>query len=386
MSTATKAAIVRPRPDRRGDRSLRPRVAAITIVVAAIVAGVLIVEDDDSALVVGGLTLFALLTLVVAGRRSASREVAIVGDLAFANWATEAAERAGREVRIVIDPDDGLVGELPMVDEILVDRRLYDDIDDIAPGGRLRGRLLFAEFDDDATDSARRARDDITETNAQRARFVNPFDRALRPAARVFKRAVDTVVLVIATPFVVCLVPFIALAVKIGSRGPVIFSQERVGADGQLFRLYKFRTMYVDNDDSVHREYVAKLMREEAPQHKGIYKLANDPRVTPVGRFLRRYSLDEIPQLWNVLIGDMCIVGPRPPLLSEARDYNAHAWNRLRVPPGMTGLWQVSGRCALSFKEMVELDIDYWRKWSPSLELSILARTPVALVSTKGAA
>jgi lipopolysaccharide/colanic/teichoic acid biosynthesis glycosyltransferase len=127
-------------------------------------------------------------------------------------------------------------------------------------------------------------------------------------------------------------------------------------------------------------------MREEAPQHKGIYKLANDPRVTPVGRFLRRYSLDEIPQLWNVLIGDMCIVGPRPPLLSEALDYNAHAWNRLRVPPGMTGLWQVSGRCALSFKEMVELDIDYWRKWSPSLELSILARTPVALVSTKGAA
>jgi lipopolysaccharide/colanic/teichoic acid biosynthesis glycosyltransferase len=181
-------------------------------------------------------------------------------------------------------------------------------------------------------------------------------------------------------------VPFIALAVKLSSRGPVFFSQDRVGADGRLFRLYKFRTMYVNNDDSVHRHYVEALMRGEAAQHDGMYKLAHDPRVTRVGRVLRRYSLDEIPQLWNVLLGDMSIVGPRPPLLTESQKYDAFAWNRLRVPPGLTGLWQVSGRCALSFKEMVELDVEYWRKWSPLLDVRILARTPVALASTRGAA
>jgi lipopolysaccharide/colanic/teichoic acid biosynthesis glycosyltransferase len=192
--------------------------------------------------------------------------------------------------------------------------------------------------------------------------------------------------LLLLLPVVVLTVPFVAIAVKLSSRGPVFFKQQRVGADGQLFSLFKFRTMYVNNDDSIHREYVAALMRGEASQHNGIYKLVNDPRVTPVGRLLRRYSLDEIPQLWNVLRGDMSIIGPRPPLLTESQGYDATAWNRLRVTPGLTGLWQVSGRCSLSFKEMVDLDIAYWRDWSPMLDVRILARTPVALATTKGAA
>ena len=222
---------------------------------------------------------------------------------------------------------------------------------------------------------------------AAHARQREPIrSRRSRAQRAFFKRTLDLLLLLLLLPFVACTVPFVAIAVKLSSRGPVFFRQQRVGADGRLFRLYKFRTMHVDNDDSIHRAYVAALMRDEAPQHNGIYKLANDPRVTPIGRFLRRYSLDEIPQLWNVFRGDMSIIGPRPPLLTEAQGYDAAAWDRLRVTPGLTGLWQVSGRCELSFREMVDLDIAYWQDWSPMLDVRILARTPVALATTRGAA
>jgi lipopolysaccharide/colanic/teichoic acid biosynthesis glycosyltransferase len=144
--------------------------------------------------------------------------------------------------------------------------------------------------------------------------------------------------------------------------------------------------MYRDNSDSEHQRYVAALIRGEAQRHRGMYKLTDDPRVTRVGRVLRRWSIDELPQLWNVLRGDMSIVGPRPPLEREVEQYDARTWLRLRGRPGLTCLWQVNGRCELSFAEQVELDLEYWRRWSLWRDVGILARTPWAVMSGKGAA
>ena len=276
----------------------------------------------------------------------------------------------GRDVHAVVRADLDETQALPPVDEVIVERGLYRELEDIAPGSREQGRLLFADRAATARDGCR----------------PNPFDPVLPRRARIFKRSIDLALLFLALPVLVLIVPLIAIVVKLSSRGPVFFKQQRVGVDGRLFNLYKFRTMFVDNDDTIHRNYVAALMRDEAPSHGGIYKLVDDPRVTKVGRFLRRYSLDEIPQVWNVVRGDMSLVGPRPPLPAESKRYDLDAWNRLRVAPGLTGLWQVSGRCELTFRQMVDLDVRYWREWSPLLDARIIARTPAALVSTRGAA
>ena len=176
------------------------------------------------------------------------------------------------------------------------------------------------------------------------------------------------------------------VAVKCDSPGPAFFRQTRVGANGQRFRLIKVRTMLHGNDDAGHRAYMAALMAGTAEQRGGMYKLVDDPRVTRVGRLLRRFSIDELPQLWNVLRGEMSVVGPRPPLVSEVELYGARAWERLRVKPGITGLWQVSGRCRLSFEQMVELDVEYWQRWTLGLDLVILLKTPGAVLSGAGAA
>jgi lipopolysaccharide/colanic/teichoic acid biosynthesis glycosyltransferase len=175
-------------------------------------------------------------------------------------------------------------------------------------------------------------------------------------------------------------------AVRWDSRGPAIFRQVRMGANGRRFQLYKLRTMHHGNDDRVHREYVAQLITGGGQRHDRMYKLVDDPRVTRVGRVLRHFSIDEVPQLWNVLKGDMSLVGPRPPLPHETQLYSASAWRRLRVKPGITGLWQVSGRSELSFDEMVSLDVSYWRRWSLRSDLAILLKTPRTVLSGRGAA
>jgi lipopolysaccharide/colanic/teichoic acid biosynthesis glycosyltransferase len=203
---------------------------------------------------------------------------------------------------------------------------------------------------------------------------------------RMLKRTVDIVVaglgLLVALPALIV----IAIAVRIDSPGPAVFVQTRVGLDGRRFRFFKFRTMVTDNDDSEHRAYVAAMMRGEAPVHDGIFKLTGDPRITRVGRFLRRYSLDELPQLFNVLLGNMTLVGPRPAVPAETDLYDEVSWERLRTKPGLTGLWQVSGRCELDFWQMVDLDVAYWRQWNPWLDIKILLRTPKAVLSARGAA
>ncbi len=202
----------------------------------------------------------------------------------------------------------------------------------------------------------------------------------LPPLGRGLKRSVDIalagIVLVVALPVLMVA----ALAISLESRGGVLFSQVRIGAGGQPFRIMKLRTMWAGNDGSRHRAYVAALIAGGGTSREGMYKLVDDDRCTRVGRVLRRFSLDELPQLWNVLRGDMSVVGPRPPLPEEAALYDERARQRLLPRPGLTGLWQVSGRSLLSFDEMVELDVHYWREWSPLLDVRILLRTPKAVL------
>jgi len=191
-----------------------------------------------------------------------------------------------------------------------------------------------------------------------------------------------TIGLVLTLPVLVV----IAVAVRRDSPGPAIFKQVRVGANGRPFTLYKFRSMALGNDNSQHRSYVARYIDGSAERVGGMFKLVHDPRVTRVGRWLRRTSLDELPQLWNVLRGEMSLVGPRPSLPSEVALYDEKARQRLRVKPGLTGLWQVSGRCTLSFDEMIALDVGYWQRWSLLLDLTILLKTPKIVLTGRGTA
>jgi exopolysaccharide biosynthesis polyprenyl glycosylphosphotransferase len=171
----------------------------------------------------------------------------------------------------------------------------------------------------------------------------------------------------------------VALCVRLTSRGPVLFRQVRVGRDGRLFRIFKFRSMYVDAEARLAE------LRHLNEQDGVLFKMRDDPRVTRVGRWLRRYSVDELPQLLNVLLGQMSLVGPRPPLPSEVAVYADDVRRRLAVKPGMTGLWQVSGRSDLPWEEAVRLDLRYVENWSLSLDLVILLRTMTAVVRSSGA-
>ncbi|MEM5790415.1 MAG: sugar transferase, partial [Syntrophobacteraceae bacterium] len=185
----------------------------------------------------------------------------------------------------------------------------------------------------------------------------------------------------------------IAALIKATSEGPVLFKQRRVGQCGKAFTFLKFRSMYINNDPTIHKEYVKNLIRSsESNGENGkandekVFKIQNDPRVTSIGRFIRKTSLDELPQFINVLKGEMSLVGPRPPIPYELENYEV--WHRRRIldmKPGLTGLWQVTGRSRTSFDEMVRLDLYYLRHWSLWLDFKILIQTPWAVISSKGA-
>jgi lipopolysaccharide/colanic/teichoic acid biosynthesis glycosyltransferase len=206
----------------------------------------------------------------------------------------------------------------------------------------------------------------------------------------VTKRVLD---IIGSTTLLVALAPvflLIAILVKSTSRGPVFFRQVRVGEMATSFTMLKFRTMRVDADHALHEEFVTRLIKSTGTVDRGandvLYKIANDPRVTPVGYILRKTSLDELPQLWNVLWGDMSLVGPRPPLDYEVQQYQS--WHRRRfldAKPGLTGLWQVMGRSRTTFDEMVRLDLRYARTRSLWNDIKILLATPAAVISGKGA-
>ena len=180
----------------------------------------------------------------------------------------------------------------------------------------------------------------------------------------------------------------IAIAIRLDSPGPVLFRQRRVGRDRQPFTVNKFRTMEHGATHDRHREFVLGLINGEPPQHDApgpYYKMIGDPRVTRFGRLLRRSSLDELPQLWNVLRGQMSLVGPRPAIPYEVEHYPAHWFARFAVKPGVTGLWQVSGRSEVTLEEMVALDVDYARRRSLWLNLRILLLTVPAVLGARGA-
>jgi len=218
---------------------------------------------------------------------------------------------------------------------------------------------------------------DIKKTNGNRA-------------SRLIKRAMDIagslIALMVLSPVLIA----IAVAIKLNSRGPILFRQERVGQYGKRFTFLKFRSMHFTGDHAIHKEYVKNLIAgsngSEQAQGSKVFKLTNDPRVTSVGRFLRRTSLDEVPQFLNVLCGQMSLVGPRPPIPYEFQCYDLwHAQRLLAVKPGITGLWQVEGRSRVAFDDMVRLDLKYASSWSLWLDLKILVKTPGAVVSGAGA-
>jgi exopolysaccharide biosynthesis polyprenyl glycosylphosphotransferase len=204
-------------------------------------------------------------------------------------------------------------------------------------------------------------------------------DVALRGFNLLVKRLLDIVFAFAA--LIVAAIPmlFIALVIRLTSPGPVLFKQKRVGKDGRLFTCYKFRTMYKDAEQ--RKAELLHLNEADGP----IFKIRNDPRLTPVGKFLRRTSLDELPQIWNILRGEMSWVGPRPPTPDEVARYNEWHLKRLEVTPGLTGLWQVSGRSDLSFDEMVKLDLYYAENWSLSMDIIILLKTIPAVLKREGA-
>lgn len=213
-----------------------------------------------------------------------------------------------------------------------------------------------------------------------------------RRLSGALKRAIDILIsgagLLCASPIFLA----IALAIRAGTKGPVFFRQARIGQHGKTFVLLKFRSMYLDNDVAVHKEYVKRLIAGKAERQPsngnggGVYKLTADPRITRIGALLRKTSLDELPQLINVLRGEMSMVGPRPPLTYEVESYDL--WHRQRLneaKPGITGLWQVSGRSQVTFDEMVRLDLRYARSCSTWMDIKILLLTPRAMFIGQGA-
>jgi exopolysaccharide biosynthesis polyprenyl glycosylphosphotransferase len=228
-----------------------------------------------------------------------------------------------------------------------------------------------------------------------------PADKSLYPdlcpknitakSSQVIKRCIDILgsvfAIVLLSPFLI----IIAVAIKLTSKGPILFKQQRLGQYGTRFTFLKFRSMYYRSDPKIHQSFVRQFIsgKQDSTQpvgRKSIFKIQDDPRITPVGRFLRRTSLDELPQFLNVLKGEMSLVGPRPPIPYEIETYEL--WHRrrfLEVKPGITGLWQVEGRSRTRFDDMVRLDLKYARTWSPWLDIKILFRTPTAVLRGDGA-
>lgn len=204
-------------------------------------------------------------------------------------------------------------------------------------------------------------------------------ERPLRMFERGLKRALDIVVGMVALAASTLILGVLAALIKLDSPGPIFIGQQRVGRNGQIFTCWKLRTMYQDADTML------ALLQDKNEAQGPIFKMRNDPRCTRVGRYIRRFSLDELPQIWNVVRGEMSLVGPRPPLPREVQRYEPWQLRRLEVTPGITGIWQVSGRSHLSFEEMVMMDITYIDNWSLGLDIKVLLRTISAVLAARGA-
>lgn len=212
-----------------------------------------------------------------------------------------------------------------------------------------------------------------------------------KKSAFALKRGIDVIGSLLALLLLSPVFLVLAAIIKLTSSGPVLFRQNRIGQHGKAFTFLKFRSMYANNNAAIHEEYVKKLIAGKCEAKHGdgkqtTFKLTNDPRITPIGRFIRRTSLDELPQFFNVLSGDMSLVGPRPPVPYEYEAYDIwHRHRMMEVKPGITGLWQVTGRSRTTFDEMVRLDLRYASSWSIPMDLKILWQTPMAVISGEGA-
>jgi lipopolysaccharide/colanic/teichoic acid biosynthesis glycosyltransferase len=227
----------------------------------------------------------------------------------------------------------------------------------------------------------------LTERRAVSSGAVAGPSRSHQTFTNVARRSLDILVTVVLLLALAPLLALIVLAIRIDTGGPAIFRQRRVGRGRREFTVLKFRTMYSDADPSPHREYVQSLISDERlAERGGLYKLSVDARITRVGRYLRSWSLDELPQLLNVLCGQMALVGPRPVIPYEVEMYPEDYLRRFAVKPGLTGLWQVSGRNERTYEEMVRLDLEYAEEVSLLLDLRILAKTVPVVLGRQGVA
>jgi lipopolysaccharide/colanic/teichoic acid biosynthesis glycosyltransferase len=223
-------------------------------------------------------------------------------------------------------------------------------------------------------------------------RFYIPADTSRYDGSlRYVKRLLDVLISAVLIALTAPLMGIVALLIKRSGSGPILFVQERLGRDGRPFAFYKFRSMHHNSDDAIHRQFAAMFINGDedgcADSNSGdlVFKMKQDPRVTGIGAWLRRTSLDELPQLFNIIKGEMSLVGPRPPIAYEIENYQPWHMERLKAVPGLTGLWQVSGRSQVAFDEMVRLDIRYISGWTPWRDIAILLKTiPVVLKGTGG--
>jgi lipopolysaccharide/colanic/teichoic acid biosynthesis glycosyltransferase len=305
--------------------------------------------------------------------RASSRETDVLG------WYKEHAVLGVMFTGLVVTDKDLIITTLlTRVSNLLRDELTFDEFNQV--------RLSFHFFPDEWNHES----GDGPTNVALYPDLMNPPVR--KKSLLVMKRAVDLLSSGLGLLLLSPLFAAIAIAIKMTSRGPVLFKQQRVGQYGKLFMVLKFRSMYVNNDHSVHQEYVTKLIANQAQRNgatgttDGVYKLTNDRRITPLGQILRRTSLDELPQIFNVFLGEMSLVGPRPAIPYELAAYQT--WHRRRIleaKPGITGLWQVTGRSLVKFDEMVRLDLRYASSWSLALDFWILLRTPMAVIRGAGA-
>jgi len=316
-----------------------------------------------------------ILSNVLSVMTASTRETDVVG------WYKNQSTVGVMFTELAIDDRDSILSTiLARVSNILRDHLTFEQFNEIS----ISFHLFPDNWDDDNSERP---------SNPTLYPDLSHNDNSTRLSA-VVKRMMDIIGSVLALVILAPVFMVITLAVKLSSEGSVFFKQQRVGQYGRNFTFLKFRSMQANNDPGVHKEYVTQLIAGQAQRHPsmlngdegGVYKLTNDSRVTRVGAFLRRTSLDELPQLINVLRGEMSLVGPRPAIPYEVAAYQT--WHRrrvLEVKPGITGLWQVSGRCRLKFDEAVRLDLRYAKNWSPWLDVKILLRTPRAVWLGEGA-
>jgi exopolysaccharide biosynthesis polyprenyl glycosylphosphotransferase len=272
--------------------------------------------------------------------------------------------------------------EVTKVDSMrVIDARLNEVIKTALPDHQLSRTRISYYFFPEAGDSS---------TDASSVFYPEAETAHAAPIQCILKRTMDLAGSLSALMVLWPVMLAIAGIIKWTSEGPVFFRQERIGKFGRRFTFLKYRSMYHNNDHAIHREYVAQLIagkvENDGNGSSTVYKITSDPRVTPIGKFLRRTSMDELPQFINVLKGEMSLVGPRPPVPYEFESYGV--WHRRRVmevKPGITGLWQVNGRSRTTFDEMVRLDLRYVRKWSLWLDLKILLQTPLVVLTGDGA-